>query len=152
MAAWHKCRPSIAEGHGIKNCSSAPLPPNEGPPQHVVTPYSAKRQRAFFDCVRCCVTVVCTPMTSKVKKEIVSVRQLRSDWARIKRRVARGEHVILTDNGKPIMQLVPLERPALSDVDLAKHWGQRLERAKEIMGGRSTGASGVLEERAVSKW
>jgi antitoxin (DNA-binding transcriptional repressor) of toxin-antitoxin stability system len=91
-------------------------------------------------------------MTSEAKKEIVSVRQLRSDWARIKRRVARGEHVILTDNGKPIMQLVPLERPALSDVDLAKHWGRRLERAKEIMGGRSTGASGVLEERAASKW
>jgi antitoxin (DNA-binding transcriptional repressor) of toxin-antitoxin stability system len=91
-------------------------------------------------------------MTSETKKETVTVRQLRSDWARIKRRVARGEHVILTDNGKPIMQLVPLERPALSNLDLAKHWGQRLECVKEIMGGRSTGASAVLEERARSKW
>jgi antitoxin (DNA-binding transcriptional repressor) of toxin-antitoxin stability system len=91
-------------------------------------------------------------MTSEAKKETVTVRQLRSDWARIKRRVARGEHVILTDNGKPIMQLVPLERPVLSNFDLAKHWGQRLERVKEIMGGRSTGASAVLEERARSKW
>jgi hypothetical protein len=45
--------------------------------------------------------------------------------------------LILTDNGKPIMQLVPLERPALSNIDLAKQWEQRLERAKEIMGGRS---------------
>jgi hypothetical protein len=59
--------------------------------------------------------------------------------------------LILTDNGKPIMQSVPLERPALSDIDLAKQWEQRLERAKEIMGGRSSGASTVLQERATSK-
>ena len=24
MAAWHKCRPVMAEGYGIKHCSSAP--------------------------------------------------------------------------------------------------------------------------------
>jgi antitoxin (DNA-binding transcriptional repressor) of toxin-antitoxin stability system len=91
-------------------------------------------------------------MGNKAKEETVTVRQLRSDWAQIKRRVARGEHLILTDNGKPIMQLVPLERSALSKLDLAKHWEQRLERAKEIMGGRSSGASTVLKERATSKW
>jgi len=85
-------------------------------------------------------------------RKTVTVRQLRSDWAQIKRRVARGEHLVLTDSGKPIMQLVPLERPALSTIDLAKHWEQRLERAKEIMGGRSSGTSTVLEERAISKW
>jgi antitoxin (DNA-binding transcriptional repressor) of toxin-antitoxin stability system len=91
-------------------------------------------------------------MGNKAKEETVTVRQLRSDWAQIKRRVARGEHLILTDNGKPIMQLVPVERPALSNLDLAKHWEERLERAKEIMGGRSSGASTVLKERATSKW
>jgi antitoxin (DNA-binding transcriptional repressor) of toxin-antitoxin stability system len=91
-------------------------------------------------------------MNTEAKEETVTVRQLRSDWAQIKRRVARGEHLILTDNGKPIMQLVPLERPALSNIDLAKHWELRLERAKEIMGGRSSGASTVLQERATSKW
>ena len=91
-------------------------------------------------------------MGNKAKEETVTVRQLRSDWAQIKRRVARGEHLILTDNGKPIMQLVPVERPALSNLDLPKHWEQRLERAKEIMGGRSSGASTVLKERATSKW
>ena len=91
-------------------------------------------------------------MSNKAKEETVTVRQLRSDWAQIKRRVARGEHLILTDNGKPIMQLVPLETPALSNLDLAKHWEQRLERAKEIMGGRSSGASTVLKERETSKW
>jgi hypothetical protein len=47
---------------------------------------------------------------------------------------------------------VPLERPPLSNLDLAKHWEQRLDRAKEIMGGRSSGAGTVLEERAMSKW
>ena len=91
-------------------------------------------------------------MNDEVKGKTVSVRQLRSDWAQIKRRVARGEHLVLTDSGKPIMQLVPLERPTLSNIELAKHWEQRLERAKEIMGGRASGASTVLEERATAKW
>jgi len=90
-------------------------------------------------------------MGNEAKEKTVTVRQLRSDWTQIKRRVACGEHLVLTDNGKPIMQLVPLERPTLSKSDLAKHWEQRLERAKEIMGGRSSGASTVLEERATSK-
>ena len=90
-------------------------------------------------------------MSNEAKKETVTVRQLRSNWAQIKRRVAGGEHLILTDNGRPIMQLVPLERAALSNIDLAKHWERRLDRAKEIMGGRSSGASTVLEERSTSK-
>ena len=91
-------------------------------------------------------------MGNEAKEKTVTVRQLRSDWTQIKRRVACGEHLVLTDNGKPIMQLVPLERPTLSKCDLTKHWEQRSERAKEIMGGRSSGASTVLEERATSKW
>ena len=85
-------------------------------------------------------------MNTEAKEETVTVRQLRSDWAQIKQRVARGEHLILTDNGKPIMQLVPLERPALSNIDLAKHWEQRLERAKEISGIGSN-QSAAIESR-----
>jgi antitoxin (DNA-binding transcriptional repressor) of toxin-antitoxin stability system len=84
-------------------------------------------------------------------KETVTVRQLRSDWTQIKRRLTHGEQLILTDNGKPIMQLMPLERQGLSKIDLGKHWKQQLARAKEIMGGQSTGGSTVLEERATSK-
>jgi antitoxin (DNA-binding transcriptional repressor) of toxin-antitoxin stability system len=91
-------------------------------------------------------------MSDEAKEETVTVRQLRSGWAQIKRRVALGEQLILTDNGKPIMRLVPLERPSLSNIDLAKHWEQRFERAKEIMGGRSSGDSTVLKERAAAKW
>ena len=82
--------------------------------------------------------------------ETVTVRQLRSDWVQIKRRIARGEQLILTDNGEPIMQLLPLERQALSSTDLGKHWKQQLVRAKEIMRGLPTGDSTVLEERAAS--
>jgi hypothetical protein len=33
------------------------------------------------------------------------------------------------------MQLMPLERQAVSKIDLGKHWKQQLTRAKEIMGG-----------------
>jgi antitoxin (DNA-binding transcriptional repressor) of toxin-antitoxin stability system len=91
-------------------------------------------------------------MSNEAKEGTVSVRQLRTDWAKIRRRVARGEHLILTDNGKPIMQLVPLERPALSNIDLPKYWERRVERAREIMGGWSSGPSMVLQERATSKW
>jgi antitoxin (DNA-binding transcriptional repressor) of toxin-antitoxin stability system len=88
---------------------------------------------------------------SNEAKETVTVRQLRTDWTRIKRRLAHGEQLILTDNGRPIMQLMPLERQGLSKIDLGKHWKQQLTRAKEIMGGRSTGASTVLEEKATAK-
>jgi antitoxin (DNA-binding transcriptional repressor) of toxin-antitoxin stability system len=90
------------------------------------------------------------PFVSNRATETVTVRQLRSDWVQIKRRIARGEQLILTDNGKPIMQLLPLERQALSRTDLGKHWKQQLARAKEIMSGRPTGDSTVLEERATS--
>ena len=48
----------------------------------------------------------------------VTIRELRTDWTYIKERVARGERLILTDNGTPIMQLVPLDGPP---VDLAIH-------------------------------
>ena len=77
----------------------------------------------------------------------VTIRELRTDWAHIKERVARGERLILTDNGTPIMQLVPLDIPP---IDLATHWQQQLDDARRIMHGKSTGASTVLEERAAS--
>jgi antitoxin (DNA-binding transcriptional repressor) of toxin-antitoxin stability system len=78
----------------------------------------------------------------------VTIRQLRTDWAHIRDRVARGERLILTDNGTPIMQLVPLDA---SPPDLAAYWQQQLDEARRIMQGKSTGASMVLEERAASR-
>jgi antitoxin (DNA-binding transcriptional repressor) of toxin-antitoxin stability system len=80
--------------------------------------------------------------------DTITIRQLRTDWAHIKERVARGERLILTDNGTPIMQLVPLDAPP---IDLAAHWRQQLDDARRIMQGKSTGASTVLEERAASR-
>jgi antitoxin (DNA-binding transcriptional repressor) of toxin-antitoxin stability system len=47
-------------------------------------------------------------MSNQAKEETVTVRQLRTGWAQIKRRVALGEQLILMDNGTPIMRLVPL--------------------------------------------
>ena len=79
--------------------------------------------------------------------DTVTIRELRTHWAYIKERVARGERLILTDNGTPIMQLVPLDTPP---IDLAAHWQQQLDDARRIMQGKSTGASTVLEERAAS--
>ena len=87
-------------------------------------------------------------MCDKAGRATVTVRELRIGWARIKQRVARGERLVLTNNGRPIMQLVPLDAPA---VDLATHWQQQLEDARRIMQGKSTGASTVLEERAASR-
>jgi antitoxin (DNA-binding transcriptional repressor) of toxin-antitoxin stability system len=78
----------------------------------------------------------------------VSVRALRKDWRRIKAMVARGAKILVTDNGLPIMQLVPVEQPVVAKFD----WIAHLQKIREITGGRTTGENAVLEERASHKW
>ena len=78
----------------------------------------------------------------------VSVRALRKDWRRVKAMVARGEKIVVTDNGLPIMQLIPVEQPVAGRFD----WIAHLQKIQEIAGGRTTGENAVLEERASHKW
>jgi antitoxin (DNA-binding transcriptional repressor) of toxin-antitoxin stability system len=78
----------------------------------------------------------------------ISVRGLRKDWRKVKAMVARGAKIVVTDNGVPIMQLVPVEPPSVAKFD----WVGHLEEIKEIAGGRATGDNAVLEERASYKY
>ena len=77
----------------------------------------------------------------------VTVRGLRQDWRRVKDLVTRGSRVVVTDNGVPIMQLVPIDKPAEANFD----WIAHLQTIREITGGKSTGGNSVLEERASYK-
>lgn len=78
----------------------------------------------------------------------VSVRALRKDWRRVKAMVARGAKIVVTDNGLPIMQLVPVEQPVVAKFD----WVAHLQKIREIAGGQTTGTNSVIEERASHKW
>jgi antitoxin (DNA-binding transcriptional repressor) of toxin-antitoxin stability system len=77
----------------------------------------------------------------------VSVRGLRKDWRRVKAMVTRGAKVVVTDNGLPIMQLVPIDQPVITQFD----WVAHLQDIREIAGDRSTGTNSVIEERALHK-
>ena len=74
----------------------------------------------------------------------VSVRGLRKDWAQVKATVARGAKIVVTDNGIPIMELVPVEKPVVANID----WVGHLQKIRKLAGGKSTGSNAVLEERA----
>jgi antitoxin (DNA-binding transcriptional repressor) of toxin-antitoxin stability system len=78
----------------------------------------------------------------------ISVRALRKDWRRVKAMVARGDKIVVTDNGLPIMQLVPVEQPVAAKFD----WVAHLQKIRKITGGQTTGENAVLEERALQKW
>jgi antitoxin (DNA-binding transcriptional repressor) of toxin-antitoxin stability system len=62
--------------------------------------------------------------------------------------VARGAKIVVTDNGVPIMQLVPVEQPIVANFD----WVTHLQKISKITGGRTTGGNAVLEERAAHKY
>jgi prevent-host-death family protein len=53
----------------------------------------------------------------------VPQRELRNDTAGVLRRVAAGEVVRITSNGRPVADLVPVERPA-TYLSLAEVVGQ----------------------------
>lgn len=78
----------------------------------------------------------------------VNVRTLRKDWRRVRAMVARGATVMVTDNGRPIMQLVPVEQPVAAKFD----WVAHLQKIREITGGQITGENAVLEERSSHRW
>lgn len=57
----------------------------------------------------------------------VPVRDLRNNSAAVLERVARGERVVVTKDGTPVAEVVPLPRRALSPQELVARW-QHLPR------------------------
>ncbi|MGD0448153.1 MAG: type II toxin-antitoxin system prevent-host-death family antitoxin [Candidatus Dormibacteria bacterium] len=57
----------------------------------------------------------------------VSIRDLRNHGGDVVDRVASGEQVTITRGGKPVAQLAPMTRPALSGTALLERW-RRLPR------------------------
>jgi prevent-host-death family protein len=57
----------------------------------------------------------------------VSIRDLRNHGGDVVDRVARGEQVTITRAGRPVAQLGPMARPALSATALLERW-RRLPR------------------------
>ncbi len=52
----------------------------------------------------------------------VSIRDLRNHGGEVIDRVAGGDHVIVTRDGKPVAELRPLARRRLSAVALLQRW------------------------------
>jgi prevent-host-death family protein len=52
----------------------------------------------------------------------VSVRDLRNNGGRVLERVAKGETVTVTLDGRPVAELRPLAGPALSAATLLNRW------------------------------
>jgi prevent-host-death family protein len=56
--------------------------------------------------------------------EFVASRDLRNDTAGVLRRVQAGERVTITQNGRPVAELVPLRRPRRSWIGRAELVGR----------------------------
>lgn len=52
----------------------------------------------------------------------VSIRDLRNHGGDVVDRVAAGERLTITRSGRPVAELVPLRRPALSSAVLVERW------------------------------
>jgi prevent-host-death family protein len=52
----------------------------------------------------------------------ITIRELRNHGGRVVDRVALGEHLTVTRDGKPVARLLPLEPPPLSSLALANRW------------------------------
>lgn len=52
----------------------------------------------------------------------VSVRDLRNNGGRVLERVARGEVLTVTMDGRPVAELRPIRGPGLSAATILEHW------------------------------
>ncbi|MGA2970450.1 MAG: type II toxin-antitoxin system prevent-host-death family antitoxin [Acidimicrobiales bacterium] len=52
----------------------------------------------------------------------ITIRELRNHGGKVVDRVALGEHLTVTRDGKPVALLLPLEPPPLSSLALADRW------------------------------
>ncbi len=61
----------------------------------------------------------------------VTIRELRNHGGEVIDRVAAGERLTVTRNGKPVAELRPLSRQPLSAAELVRRW-RRLEPADPV--------------------
>jgi prevent-host-death family protein len=54
----------------------------------------------------------------------VTVRELRNKGGEVLDRVERGEHVIVTRDGRPVAELRPLPRPSARPIELIERRGR----------------------------
>ena len=54
----------------------------------------------------------------------ISIRELRNHGGEAVDRVALGEHLIVTRDGKPVATLQPLSRPPFSITALVRRWSK----------------------------
>jgi prevent-host-death family protein len=54
----------------------------------------------------------------------ISIRELRNHGGEVVDRVALGEHLTVTRDGKPVATLQPLSRPPLSITALVRRWSK----------------------------
>lgn len=52
----------------------------------------------------------------------VTMRQLRNHGGDVVDRVLRGEHLTVTRSGRPVAELVPVRRPAMTATALVASW------------------------------
>lgn len=55
-------------------------------------------------------------------KATVGVRDLRNHGSDVLARVQAGEHLIVTKSGRPVAELTPLDRAALTRQELINRW------------------------------
>ena len=56
---------------------------------------------------------------------IVSIREARNSFTELARRVEAGEHITVTRNGKPVMELVQPTRKGGIDYEAGDRWLQK---------------------------
>lgn len=54
----------------------------------------------------------------------MSVRELRNEGGRVLDRVVAGETLVVTRDGRPVAELRPLRRPAVSAATLLERWNK----------------------------
>ncbi|MGI9017296.1 MAG: type II toxin-antitoxin system Phd/YefM family antitoxin [Euzebya sp.] len=54
----------------------------------------------------------------------VTIRDLRNHGGEVVDRVQRGERLTVTRSGRPVAELVPVQRPALTAAVLLQRWRQ----------------------------
>jgi prevent-host-death family protein len=77
----------------------------------------------------------------------ISHRQLRNDSGRILREVQQGESFIVTNNGQPVAELVPLEQQPLAGFAVKRARRERsLRQLVPVRGSTGRSAQEVLDE------
>jgi antitoxin (DNA-binding transcriptional repressor) of toxin-antitoxin stability system len=80
--------------------------------------------------------------------DTVTARDLRLKWRVISKLVKNGKTILVTRDGKPLMQLSPPPQRQEGCVP----WPDFVGRALEISGGEVTPGNAVQEERASHQW